>query len=162
MLVFLCMFLLMRGATESATVNAIMVLIKLGVLVLFVVIGFTAFDGSHFDNFFGAGIGGITAAAGTIFFSFIGLDAVATAGEEVKDPQRSLPRAIIGALIIVTTVYVLVALAGIAAKPVELLQHRGGAERRAVADPERRHRLARSGAPSWPPAPSSRSSRSRS
>lgn len=58
----------------------------------------------------------MTAAAGTIFFSFIGLDAVATAGEEVKDPQRSLPRAIIGALIIVTTVYVLVALAGIAAK----------------------------------------------
>lgn len=60
--------------------------------------------------------GGITAAAGTIFFSFIGLDAVATAGEEVKDPQRSLPRAIIGALAIVTTVYVLVAVAGIAAK----------------------------------------------
>jgi APA family basic amino acid/polyamine antiporter len=59
----------------------------------------------------------MTAAAGTIFFSFIGLDAVATAGEEVKDPQRALPRAIIGALVIVTTVYVLVALAGLAAKP---------------------------------------------
>ncbi len=115
-LVFLCMFLLLRGATESARVNAVMVLIKLGVLVLFVVIGLSAWNGSHFDNFFGAGIGGVTAAAGTIFFSFIGLDAVATAGEEVKDPQRSLPRAIIGALIIVTTVYVLVALAGIAAK----------------------------------------------
>lgn len=115
-LVFLCMFLLLRGATESAKVNAIMVLIKLGVLVLFVVIGLTAFDGTHFGNFFGSGIGGITAAAGTIFFSFIGLDAVATAGEEVKDPQRALPRAIIGALIIVTSVYVLVALAGVAAK----------------------------------------------
>ncbi|HYN28260.1 MAG TPA: amino acid permease [Dermatophilaceae bacterium] len=118
-LVFLCMFLLLRGATESARINAVMVLVKLGVLVLFVAIGITAFDGSHFDNFFGSGIGGITAAAGTIFFSFIGLDAVATAGEEVKDPQRSLPRAIVGALIIVTTVYVLVAIAGVAAKPVE-------------------------------------------
>ena len=115
-LVFMCMFLLLRGATESARINSIMVIIKLGVLVLFVVIGLTAWNGSHFDNFFGAGIAGVTAAAGTIFFSFIGLDAVATAGEEVKDPQRSLPRAIIGALIIVTTVYVLVALAGIAAK----------------------------------------------
>ncbi|MBK9476253.1 MAG: amino acid permease [Tetrasphaera sp.] len=115
-LVFLCMFLLLRGATESARVNAIMVLIKLGVLLLFVVIGLTAFNGGHFDNFFGSGVGGITAAAGTIFFSFIGLDAVATAGEEVKDPQRSLPRAIVGALIIVSAVYILVAIAGIAAK----------------------------------------------
>jgi basic amino acid/polyamine antiporter, APA family len=115
-LVFMCMFLLLRGATESARINSVMVLIKLGVLVLFVVIAMSAWDGTHFDSFFGAGLGGITAAAGTIFFSFIGLDAVATAGEEVKDPQRSLPRAIIGALIIVTTVYVLVALAGIAAK----------------------------------------------
>lgn len=115
-LVFLCMLLLLRGATESARINAIMVLIKLGVLMLFVVIGFSAFNADHFANFFGSGFGGITAAAGTIFFSFIGLDAIATAGEEVKDPQRALPRAIIGALVIVTTVYVLVAFAGVGAK----------------------------------------------
>lgn len=115
-LVFLCMFLLLRGATESARLNAIMVLIKLGVLVLFIIIGITAFNADHFGNFFGSGLGGITAAAGTIFFSFIGLDAVATAGEEVKDPQRALPRAIVGALVIVTTVYILVAFAGLAAK----------------------------------------------
>jgi amino acid transporter len=115
-LVLLCMLLLLRGVTESARINTIMVLIKLGVLVLFIVIGVSAFDADHFDNFFGSGLGGISAAAGTIFFSFIGLDAVATAGEEVKDPQRALPRAIIGALVIVTTVYVLVAFAGLAAK----------------------------------------------
>ena len=60
----------------------------------------------------------MSGAAGTIFFSFIGLDAVATAGEEVKDPQRALPRAIIGALSIVTTIYIAVAAAGLAAKPV--------------------------------------------
>jgi amino acid transporter len=118
-LVILCALLLLRGATESARVNAIMVMIKLGVLVLFIVIGFTAFDADHFAGFFGAGVNGVIAAAGTIFFSFIGLDAVATAGEEVKDPQRALPRAIIGALVIVTTVYVLVALAGLAAKAPE-------------------------------------------
>lgn len=114
----LCALLLLRGATESATVNAIMVLIKLGVLVLFSIIGFSALNTDHFANFFGMGFAGIGAAAGTIFFSFIGLDAVATAGEEVKDPQRALPRAIIGALVIVSTVYILVAAAGLAAEPV--------------------------------------------
>jgi amino acid transporter len=77
--------LLIRGATESARVNAIMVLIKLAVLVLFSFIALTGFNGDHFAGFLAAGIGGMTAAAGTIFFSFIGLDAVATAGEEVKD-----------------------------------------------------------------------------
>lgn len=115
-LVLLCMLLLIRGATESARVNAIMVITKLGVLVLFIIIAITGFNADNFSNFFGSGVGGITAAAGTIFFSFIGLDAVATAGEEVKNPQKALPRAIIGALIIVTTVYLLVAFAGIAAK----------------------------------------------
>ena len=80
-LVLLCMLLLIRGASESAKINAIMVLIKLGVLLLFSVIGFTAFNADHFSNFFGKGFAGISAAAGTIFFSFIGLDAVATAGE---------------------------------------------------------------------------------
>lgn len=117
-LVVLCMLLLLRGATESATVNAIMVLIKLGVLLLFAFIGFSAFNADHFKNFFGMGFAGIGAAAGTIFFSFIGLDAVATAGEEVKNPQKALPRAIIGALIIVSAIYVLVAAAGLAAEPV--------------------------------------------
>lgn len=116
-LVLLCTLLLLRGASESARVNAIMVMIKLGVLLLFVVISLTAFHADHFANFFAAGFSGVSAAAGTIFFSFIGLDAVATAGEEVKNPQKALPRAIIGALLIVTSVYVLVAFAGLAAKP---------------------------------------------
>ena len=116
-LVLLCMFLLLRGATESAKVNAAMVLIKIAVLGLFSVIGFSAFNADHFSNFFAAGAAGISAAAGTIFFSFIGLDAVATAGEEVKDPQKALPRAIIGALLIVSGAYIAVAAAGLAAKP---------------------------------------------
>jgi len=127
-LVLLCMLLLLRGASESARVNAIMVMIKLGVLLLFVVIGLTAFQADHFANFFAAGFAGVSAAAGTIFFSFIGLDAVATAGEEVKNPQKALPRAIIGALLIVTTVYVLVAFAGIAAKPTSFFSTPEAAE----------------------------------
>src|SRR3954470_18828411 len=117
-LVFLCALLLIRGASESAKVNTVMVLIKLSVLVLFIVIGLTAFQADRFDNFWAAGSAGITAAAGTIFFSFIGLDAVSTAGEEVRDPQRALPRAIIGALCIVVSVYVLVAIAGVGAQPL--------------------------------------------
>lgn len=118
-LVFLCTLLLIRGASESARVNTIMVLIKLGVLMLFVVVGLTAFKADRFDNFFASGSAGISAAAGTIFFSFIGLDAVSTAGEEVKDPQRALPRAIMGALVIVVGVYLLVAFAGVGAQPVD-------------------------------------------
>ncbi len=118
-LVAMCTVLLLRGASESARANTVMVLIKLGVLLLFVVIGFTAFEADHFGGFWDSGAAGISAAAGTIFFSFIGLDAVSTAGEEVRDPQRALPRAIMGALVIVVTVYVLVAVAGVGAQPVE-------------------------------------------
>lgn len=117
-LILLCAILLIRGASESATVNAVMVCIKLGVLLLFIVIGFSAFTADHFSNFF-AQASGIGGAAGTIFFSFIGLDAVATASEEARNPQKAIPRAIIGALLIVTAFYVLVCLAGLAAQPVE-------------------------------------------
>lgn len=116
-LVMMCMVLLIRGASESAKVNTAMVLIKLGVLLMFVVIGLTAWNSDHFDGFWDQGVGGISAAAATIFFSFIGLDAVSTAGEEVRDPQRALPRAIMGALAVVITVYVLVAIAGLSAQP---------------------------------------------
>lgn len=118
-LVFLCMLLLLRGATESATVNTIMVLIKLSVLIMFAVIAFTAFQADRFDNFWSAGAGGISTAAATIFFSFIGLDAVATAGEEVRDPQRALPRALMAALFVVIGVYLLVAAAGVGSQPLE-------------------------------------------
>ncbi|MCV7078179.1 amino acid permease [Mycobacterium szulgai] len=116
-LIGLCALLLIRGASESATVNAIMVLIKLGVLAMFVVIAFSAFNGDHLRNFAPFGVAGIGSAAGTIFFSYIGLDAVSTAGDEVKDPQKTMPRALIIALVIVTGVYVLVALAGLGTQP---------------------------------------------
>ena len=75
------------------------------------VIAFTAFESDRFANFAPFGAAGISAAAGTIFFSYIGLDAVSTAGDEVKDPQRTMPRAILAALLTVTVVYVVVTLA---------------------------------------------------
>ena len=116
-LVALCALLLVRGASESARVNAIMVVVKLAVLGLFVVVAFTAFDADHFADFAPHGVTGITMAAGTIFFTFIGLDAVSTAGDEVRDPQHSMPRAILGALAIVTTIYLLVAISALGAQP---------------------------------------------
>ena len=72
-LVTLCCLLLVRGARESALANTIMVLIKLGVLVLFIVIGFTAFSGDNFQPFAPFGIAGIGAAASSIFFSLSAL-----------------------------------------------------------------------------------------
>jgi APA family basic amino acid/polyamine antiporter len=112
-LIWMCALLLIRGASESAKINAIMVLIKLGVLGMFVVISFTAYDTNQLKDFAPFGVAGIGSAAGTIFFSYIGLDAVSTAGDEVKDPQKTMPRALISALVIVTSVYVLVALSAL-------------------------------------------------
>ena len=136
-LIGLCALLLIRGASESATVNAIMVLIKLGVLGMFVIIALTAYDANHFKDFAPFGVAGIGSAAGTIFFSFIGLDAVSTAGEEVRNPQKTMPRALIAALLIVTGVYVLVALAGAGHPAVAGL--RRAARGRAGHDSRQRH-----------------------
>lgn len=116
-LIVLCALLLIRGASESARVNAIMVLIKLGVLAMFVIVAFTAFDADQLRDFAPFGVAGIGSAAGTIFFSYIGLDAVSTAGDEVKDPQKTMPRALIAALATVVIVYVLVALAALGTQP---------------------------------------------
>lgn len=112
-LIAMCALLLIRGASESAKVNTVMVLIKLGVLGMFVVVAFTAFDGDRLKDFAPFGVAGIGTAAGTIFFSYIGLDAISTAGDEVKDPQNTMPRALIAALVVVTGVYILVALAAL-------------------------------------------------
>jgi amino acid transporter len=116
-LVLLCTLLLIRGASESAKTNAVMVLIKIGVLVLFIVLGLTGWNPDNLSPFAPFGLAGVTGAAGIIFFSYIGLDAVSTAGEEVKNPRRTMPLAILGALVIVTTLYVLTTVVAVAAQP---------------------------------------------
>ena len=118
-LVVLCALLLIRGASESTTVNAIMVLIKIGILIVFIVIGITGWNSDNLSDFTRFGISGITSAAGIIFFSYIGLDAVSTAGEEAKNPRRNLPLAILIALLTVTTLYVLTSFVAVAAQPTE-------------------------------------------
>jgi APA family basic amino acid/polyamine antiporter len=129
LLVILCGVLLIRGTKESATTNAIMVLIKLAILIFFVVIAFSGFDINNFHPFFKGddakglgGMAGVTAAAGTVFFSFIGLDTIATAGEEVKDPTRNVPIGILSALVIVTVFYLLVAVAALGAQPAAMFE----------------------------------------
>jgi basic amino acid/polyamine antiporter, APA family len=117
--VLLSMVLLLRGATESARANTIMVLLKIGILAFFCVVAITAFDGSNFTPFLPFGFAGVTAAAGQVFFSYIGFDAASTAGEEAKNPRRDLPIAIIGSLIIVTVIYLAVAVCAIGARPWE-------------------------------------------
>ncbi|MGB3372855.1 MAG: amino acid permease [Rhodococcus sp. (in: high G+C Gram-positive bacteria)] len=115
-LVALCALLLIRGTSESARVNAIMVVTKIGVLAMFAVIAFFGFDISNLEPFAPFGVAGIGAASGMIFFTFIGLDAVSTAGEEVENPKRTLPIALITALIVVTVIYLVVTFAAIGAQ----------------------------------------------
>ena len=112
-----CALVLIRGARESAVVNATLVLAKLAVLALFVVVAFTAFDARNLHPFAPRGAAGVGAAASMIFFSYIGLDTVSTASEEARDPRRTLPRAIILSLLIITAIYVLVAVAAVGAQP---------------------------------------------
>ena len=129
LLVIMCGILLVRGTRESATTNAVMVIVKLLILSFFVAIALTGFNADNFYPFFNtdnskgfAGMAGVTAAAGTVFFSFIGIDTIATAGEEVRDPTRTVPAGILAALIIVTVFYMLVAVAAIGAQPAHMFE----------------------------------------
>src|SRR5690349_9045794 len=102
-------FLLVRGVTESARANLVMVVVKLIVLTFFLVVAFANFGTGNFHPFAPAGVDGVTSAAAIIFFAYIGFDAVSTGSEEARNPERDLPLAIIGSLIICTIFYVLTA-----------------------------------------------------
>jgi APA family basic amino acid/polyamine antiporter len=115
--------LLMRGTKESATFNAVLVAIKVAALTMFVILTLPAIKGEHFAPFapngwFGpAGTSGmgIVGAAASIFFAYVGFDAVSTAAEETKNPQRNVPIGLIGSLAICTVFYLLVAAGAIGA-----------------------------------------------
>ncbi|MFG2001237.1 amino acid permease [Spirillospora sp. NPDC048911] len=117
LIVVLAMLLLLRGTSESATANTIMVLLKISVLAFFCFVAFTAFDTGNFSDFAPMGWAGVSAAGSKVFFSYIGFDAASTAGEEAKNPRRDLPLAILLSLVIVTVIYVLVGLAAVGAMP---------------------------------------------
>ncbi|MFI0787397.1 amino acid permease [Streptomyces lydicus] len=111
----LAALLLVRGIRESARATAAMAVLKLAVLVLFCVIGFSAFRAGHLSPFAPQSIAGITSGASVAFFSYIGFDAITTAGEEVRNPRRNIPVAIMVCIGVVTVLYCLVALAAIGA-----------------------------------------------
>ena len=101
-------WLLLRGVRESARANNIMVVIKLLALALFVGVGMTKIDPANYHPFAPNGFEGIHHGAAIVFFAYIGFDAISTAAEETKDPQRNLPIGILGGLAICTVVYVIV------------------------------------------------------
>lgn len=108
--------LLAIGVKSSTRFNNLMVLIKLAVIVLFIIIAASEVNTANWATFMPFGWGGVVNGASLIFFAYIGFDAVSTAAEEAINPQRDLPRAIIGSLAICTLLYILVSflLTGIA------------------------------------------------
>ncbi|MFJ2228701.1 MULTISPECIES: amino acid permease [Streptomyces] len=107
--------LLVRGIRESAGATAAMAVLKIGILVAFCAIAFTAFEDGHLSPFTPHGMAGVTAGASVAFFSYIGFDAITTAGEEVKNPRRNIPVAILICIGLVTLLYCAVALGAIGA-----------------------------------------------
>jgi len=100
--------LLIRGTKESSQFNTVIVAIKLSVLMLFIGIGVNYINPANYHPFLPYGWSGVFQGAAIIFFAYIGFDAITTAAEEVKNPQRTFPIAIIGSLIISSILYIVV------------------------------------------------------
>lgn len=117
--------LLVVGTRESATVNLVLVAIKISALVLFVVLAAQRFDAANFHPLLPFGLGahedpdgtkrGVLAAAAIIFFAFWGFDAVSTAAEETKNPSRDLTIGIMGSMALCTIIYIVVAASALGA-----------------------------------------------
>ncbi len=110
---------LIKGMQESTKMAGLMVLIKLGVVALFVITGAFYIKPENWSPFAPNGLEGIFMGAFIIFFAYIGFDAIATAAEETKNPQKNLPIGIIGSLGVCTVVYVLVALVLTGVVPID-------------------------------------------
>ena len=116
--------LLIAGTRESATLNAILVAVKMAALALFIVVALPVFNPNHFHPFMPFGFPrsgasgsevGVMAAAAIIFFAFYGFDAIATAAEEAKNPGRDLAIGIVGSMVVCVAIYMAVAVAAIGA-----------------------------------------------
>jgi basic amino acid/polyamine antiporter, APA family len=109
LIVALITWVLVKGIKESANFTTVMVVLNLGILAFFVVVGAFYVKPSNWTPFAPHGFAGISSAAAIIFFAYIGFDAVSTAAEETKNPQRDMPIGMIASLIICTIIYILVA-----------------------------------------------------
>ena len=118
-ILFILTVLLVKGTQESATVNSVIVTVKVAIVIIFIAIGWhfvnaanhtpyfiTATEPGH-EGFYTHGWGGMLRGAGIVFFAFIGFDAVSTAAQEAKNPSRDMPRGILGSLAVCTILYVL-------------------------------------------------------
>jgi APA family basic amino acid/polyamine antiporter len=103
-------FLLFRGTQKGVTLNRILVAIKLFVIFLFLVIATPMVKVENWSNFMPFGISGVFIGAATVFYAYIGFDAVATAAEECKNPKRDLPIGIIFSAVICAVLYIAVSL----------------------------------------------------
>ncbi len=116
-IVLLVSSLLIKGTKESATVNGIIVALKVTVVLVFIILGWQYIDNSNYTPYipdntgkFGEfGFSGIIRAAAIVFFAYIGFDAVSTAAQEAKNPRKDMPIGILGSLAICTVLYILFA-----------------------------------------------------
>jgi APA family basic amino acid/polyamine antiporter len=116
-IVVLMSLLLMRGTSGSAKVNAVIVGLKVAVVLIFIILGWSYINNSNYTPYipdntgkFGEfGFSGIIRAAAIVFFAYIGFDAVSTAAQEAKNPKRDMPIGILGSLFICTLLYILFA-----------------------------------------------------
>ncbi|HET7440810.1 MAG TPA: amino acid permease [Terriglobales bacterium] len=106
LIVFILTVLLVRGVRESAEANNVMVAIKIGAILIFLVVGGMLVNPPNWRPFAPSGFAGIVTGGAIVFFTYIGFDSVSTAAEEAKNPQRDLPIGIIGSLIVCTVLYV--------------------------------------------------------
>ena len=106
LIVFFLTVLLVRGIRESAKANNVMVAIKIGAILVFLVVGGALVNPANWHPFAPNGFGGIVTGGAIVFFTYIGFDSVSTAGEESRNPQRDLPFGIIASLIVCTVLYV--------------------------------------------------------
>jgi APA family basic amino acid/polyamine antiporter len=121
--------LLVKGVQESATANAVIVVVKVSIIVLVIVAGAAFVNGVNYSPFIPPNTGvwgeygwsGIFRGAAVIFFAYIGFDAVSTAAQEARNPQRDMPRGILGSLVVCTILYVLVSIVMVGLVPYQQL-----------------------------------------
>ena len=121
--------ILVVGVRESATFNGLMVLVKVAVVLMVIIFGFSHIDAKNLTPFIPPNTGtygefgwtGILAASSLIFFAYIGFDAVSVAAQEAKNPQRDMPIGILGSLFVCTILYILMALVLTGIVPFETL-----------------------------------------
>jgi APA family basic amino acid/polyamine antiporter len=119
LILFLLTALLIKGTQESATVNSVIVAVKVTIVIVFIAVGWQFVNPANHtpylvpasipghEGLFKHGWGGVLGGAGIVFFAFIGFDAVSTAAQEAKNPTRDMPIGILGSLAVCTVLYIL-------------------------------------------------------